>query len=83
MAVKGGMTMTGDTIGVANTHVVTRSVRVEPAGVGSAVVFQRIHCEGGEEVEIKTTFASLNDALAFASGLYRDEACEQTPVLEF
>jgi len=74
--------MTGQTIGGADMHVVTRAVWVEPDGVGSAIVFERIHYEGGKEVETKTTFASLSDALDYANRLYRDEACDEALVLE-
>ncbi len=65
-----------------DTTVRDRAVWVEPTGADSAVVRERIHYQGGKEVETETPFTSLSEALAYASELCRDDSSEELEILE-
>jgi hypothetical protein len=65
-----------------DTAVINRAVWVEPTGVDSTVVRERVLYESGEEVETETPFTSLSEALAYASKLCRDDSSEEIEILE-
>ena len=66
----------------ADTAILKRAVWVEPTGVDSTVVRERVLYESGEEVETETPFRSLSEALAYASKRCRDDESEEIETLE-
>jgi hypothetical protein len=58
--------------------VVDRAVLVEPTGMDSAVVRQLVWYEGGEHLQTEIRFASLGEALAYASQLCKDESSDES-----